>query len=148
MADPSQKAESASGAEDLEKLAKELRALSLADIWRLFINALAKYKVVLDLMTKKLDQASSEDNAAKRRRMIKEYLLLQRKMNKIHRKTVRSMEEGSMLVMADYIVWTYNFMIFFLVVVATAIILYKSTKSPVVLFGTYRVDNLMVEKVK
>ena len=38
--------------------------------------------------------------------------------------------------------------LFFFVVVATAIILYKSTKSPILLFGTYRVDNLMVEKVK
>ena len=38
--------------------------------------------------------------------------------------------------------------LFFFVVVATAIILYKSTKSPVLLFNTYRVDNLMVEKVK
>ncbi|MFC1700027.1 hypothetical protein ACFLZ4_00075 [Patescibacteria group bacterium] len=38
--------------------------------------------------------------------------------------------------------------LFFFVVVATAIILYKSTKSPILLFNTYRVDNLMVEKVK
>jgi len=38
--------------------------------------------------------------------------------------------------------------IFFLVVVATAIILYKSTQNPVVIFGKYRVDNLMVEEVK
>ena len=37
--------------------------------------------------------------------------------------------------------------LFFLVVVATAVILYKSTKSPVTIFGRYTVDNLMVEKV-
>lgn len=34
---------------------------------------------------------------------------------------------------------------FFLVIVATAVILYRSTQSPVVVFGRYRVDNLMVE---
>ena len=38
--------------------------------------------------------------------------------------------------------------LFFFVVVATAIILYKSTKKPVMVFGRYKVDNLMVEKVK
>lgn len=38
--------------------------------------------------------------------------------------------------------------LFFFVVVATVIILYKSTKEPVMVFGRYRVDNLMVEKVK
>lgn len=38
--------------------------------------------------------------------------------------------------------------LFFFVVVATAIILYKSTKEPVMVFGRYKVDNFMVEKVK
>jgi len=38
--------------------------------------------------------------------------------------------------------------LFFFVVVATAIILYKSTKEPVMVFGRYKVDNLVVEKVK
>ena len=38
--------------------------------------------------------------------------------------------------------------LFFFVVVATAIILYKSTKEPVMVFGRYKVDNLVGEKVK
>lgn len=96
---------------------RDVKALSLADVWRLFIEAVGSYKELLDTMTRKINEAAKaaeEGHEDTKNRLLQECEELQQRIEVAHKSNISLLREGALFLIQDYIIWTGKYLTYFL----------------------------------